>query len=200
MTRLGPPLGAGRVPLPPGRECPALRAPHAPLMAASPPPPPHPPSDSRFTPPHGPPGPGLRVSLEVEIPSDVAYIECVVDLVRHTCSELSYNSRQLTLNVPVALSEALSNAILRGNHEDPGKRVRVRAEMDTSRLVLDVVDEGDRFDIDANTRDAADPENLEREDGRGLFLMRALMDRVERFDASPNTTPGNVVRLTMVRA
>ena len=149
--------------------------------------------------PTPPPDAGLRVSLEVEIPSDVAYIERVVDLVRHTCSELSYNSRQLTLNVPVALSEALSNAILRGNHEDPAKRVRVRAEMDTSRLVLDVMDEGDRFDIDANTRDAADPANLEREDGRGLFLMRALMDRVERFDASPHTTRGNVVRLTMTR-
>ena len=162
-------------------------------MAASP----HVPHDSS---PPTPPGPGLRISLEVEIPSDVAYIERVVDLVRHTCSELSYNSRQLTLNVPVALSEALSNAILRGNHEDPAKRVRVRAEMDTSRLVVDIVDEGDRFDIDANTRDAANPDNLEREDGRGLFLMRALMDHVERFDATPDTSRGNVVRLTMTRA
>jgi serine/threonine-protein kinase RsbW len=142
---------------------------------------------------------GLRVSLEVEIPSDVAYIERVVDLVRHSCSELAYNSRQLTLNVPVALSEALSNAILRGNHEDPRKRVRIRADMDTSRIVVDIVDEGDRFDIDANTRDATDPDNLEREDGRGLFLMRALMDQVERFDASPESDRGNVVRLTMAR-
>jgi serine/threonine-protein kinase RsbW len=145
------------------------------------------------------PDAGLRVSLEVEIPSDVAYIERVVDLVRHSCSELSFNSRQLALNVPVALSEALSNAILRGNHEDPDKRVRIRARVDNARLVLDVVDEGTRFDIDADTRDATDPENLEREDGRGLFLMRALMDQVERFDAAPGTARGNVVRLTLSR-
>jgi serine/threonine-protein kinase RsbW len=71
--------------------------------------------------------------------------------------------------------------------------------MDTKRLVVDIVDEGDRFDLNANTRDATDPDNLEREDGRGLFLMRALMDHVERFDASPNTERGNVVRLTMAR-
>jgi len=44
-----------------------------------------------------------------------------------------------------------------------------------------------------------DPDNIEREDGRGLFLMRALMDRVERFDA--NGAPhGNVVRLVLSRA
>lgn len=145
------------------------------------------------------PDAGLRVSLQVEIPSDVAYIERVVDLVRHSCSELAFNSHQLALNVPVALSEALSNAILRGNQEDPQKRVRVRAEMDTSRLVLEIADEGVRFDIDANTRDATDPDNLEREDGRGLFLMRALMDQVERFDTGPGTTQGNIVRLTLSR-
>ena len=43
-------------------------------------------------------------------------------------------------------------------------------------------------------------ENLEREDGRGLFLMRALMDRVERFDANGAAPGGNVVRLTLARA
>lgn len=146
------------------------------------------------------PDAGLRVSLEVEIPSDVAYIERVVDLVRHSCSELSFNSHQLALNVPVALSEALSNAILRGNQEDPEKRVRVCAKVDARRLVLEIADEGLRFDIDANTRDATDPDNLEREDGRGLFLMRALMDRVERFDAGSGSAQGNVVRLTLTRA
>jgi len=144
--------------------------------------------------------PGLRVSLEVEIPSDVAYIERVVDLIRHPCAELAFNSHQLALNVPVALSEALSNAILRGNHESPDKKVRVRASVDRERLVLEIVDEGDRFDMEADTVDATAAENLEREDGRGLFLMRALMDQVERFDSTTGLSGGNVVRLTLTRA
>jgi serine/threonine-protein kinase RsbW len=143
---------------------------------------------------------GLRVSIEVEIPSDVAYIERVVDLVRHSCAKLAYDTRHLGLNVPVALSEAISNAILRANLEDPQKRVRVHARVDTDRLVVDVVDEGAPFDLDGNVRDAADPANLEREDGRGLFLMRALMDRVERFDDTSGPAGGNVVRLTLTRA
>jgi serine/threonine-protein kinase RsbW len=146
------------------------------------------------------PDAGFRVSLQVEIPSDVSYIERVVDLVRHSCVEFAYNAHHLNLNVPVALSEALSNAILRGNHENPEKRVHVRAVVDCVRLVVEIADEGDRFDLDANTRDATDADNLEREDGRGLFLMRKLMDGVERFDASPNGETGNVVRLTLARA
>jgi serine/threonine-protein kinase RsbW len=97
---------------------------------------------------------GLRVSLAVEIPSDVAYIERVVELVRHPCEELAYDPHQLALNVPVALSEAISNAILRANNEDPLKRVLVRAEVDTRRLVVDVQDEGEPFDLDDNIRDA----------------------------------------------
>jgi serine/threonine-protein kinase RsbW len=123
-----------------------------------------------------------------------------VELVRHPCAELCYNSHQLALNVPVALSEAISNAILRANNEDPDKRVRVRAEVDALRLVVDVEDEGAPFDLDGNLRDATDPENIEREDGRGLFLMRALMDRVERFDGVTGPAGGNVVRLTLARA
>src|SRR5215210_7785402 len=146
-----------------------------------------------------PPDAGLRVSIEVEIPSDVAYIERVVDLVRHPCAELAYNKHQLALNVPVALTEAISNAILRANLEDPEKRVRVRAEVDAQRLVVDVEDEGPPFDLDGKTRDATDPDNIEREDGRGLFLMRALMDRVERFDSN-GIPSGNIVRLILSRA
>jgi serine/threonine-protein kinase RsbW len=149
-----------------------------------------------------PPAPhlGLRVSLQVDIPSDVAYIELVVDLVRHPCADLAYNRHQLALNVPVALSEALSNAILRANDERSDKRVRVRADIDTERLVVEIADEGVRFDLDASTRDATDDANLMREDGRGLFLMRKLMDGVERFDAYPGGNTGNVVRLTLTRA
>ncbi len=146
------------------------------------------------------PDAGLRVSLNVDIPSDVAYIESVVDLVRLSCAELSYNSHHLALNVPVALSEALSNAILRGNHESPEKRVHLRADVDTSRLIVEIVDQGVPFDLDAESRDATAIENLDREDGRGIFLMKKLMDDVQRFDAEPDLHSGNVVRLTLSRA
>ena len=66
--------------------------------------------------------------------------------------------------------------------------------------MVEISDEGPPFDLDAKTRDADDGGNLEREDGRGLFLMRQLMDDVERFDAPTGGLSGNVVRLTLARA
>jgi serine/threonine-protein kinase RsbW len=109
---------------------------------------------------------------------------------------MQFASTQLMLNVPVALTEALSNAILRGNADDPRKRVRVTARVDERHLVVEVTDEGAGFDMDACTIDPTTPDHLENEFGRGLFLMRKLMDRVERFAGDP----GNVVRLTLRRA
>ncbi len=133
--------------------------------------------------------------VELDIPNDVRYIENVVELVRRECIELAYGQRQLMLNVPVALTEALSNAILRGNGDDPAKHVHVRAEVDSERLVVEVADEGEGFDLDASVVDPTTPGNIDREDGRGLFLMRKLMDRVERIEV-PH---GSVVRLTLNR-
>ncbi len=98
--------------------------------------------------------------------------------------------------MPVALTEALSNAILRGNRGMRDKHVRVRAVVSDNALVLEVADEGAGFDLDACTIDPTRPGNLEREDGRGLFLMRSLMDRVERYEADER----NVVRLTLHRS
>jgi serine/threonine-protein kinase RsbW len=133
--------------------------------------------------------------IEVDIPSDVQYIEKVVELVQRECALMKFGARQLMLNLAVALTEALSNAILRGNNDDPAKHVHVTARVDTVRLVLEVMDEGGGFDLDQCTLDPTTPDNVDREDGRGLFLMRQLMDRVERFDGER----GNVVRLTLNR-
>jgi serine/threonine-protein kinase RsbW len=133
--------------------------------------------------------------FDVRIPSDVQYIEEIVEQVVLRCAARSFPRRHLALNIPVALTEALSNAILRGNHDDTARSVHVRADVDGSRLVLEVRDEGAGFDLEACTEDPTTPENLLREDGRGLYLMRRLMDRVERY-----TDGGNVVRLTLRRA
>ena len=134
------------------------------------------------------------VAIEFAIPSDVRFIENIVERVAKTCEEMAFAPHQVSLNVPVALTEALSNAILRGNGGDIEKVVRVRARVDDTSLVLEVADEGTGFDLDTCTIDPTRAENLEREDGRGLYLMRRLMDRVERF-----TDNGNVVRLVLLK-
>lgn len=140
-------------------------------------------------------------SLDFRIPSDVQCIEDVVSQVVQRCKALAFSRRHVSLNVPVALTEALSNAILRGNGGNGGNGgaaahdVSLRIEIDDVRLVAEVRDGGSGFDLDGCTSDATLPENVLREDGRGLFLMRQLMDQVEQY-----SDHGNVVRLVLIRA
>jgi len=143
-------------------------------------------------PPCGPGG--ERITLA--IPSRVSEIERVVEVVVARCVAREFPRRAVALNVPVALTEALANAIVNGNREDAAKRVHVDACLDDRTLVVEVSDEGGGFDLDASTNRPGDAGFLEREDGRGLFLMRSLMDCVEQF-AAPEQ--GNVVRMTLRR-
>jgi serine/threonine-protein kinase RsbW len=134
-----------------------------------------------------------RVALDVEIPSDVKYIEKVVELATQQCRELDLPPQKCSLNVPVALSEALSNAILRGNRNGKNKRVRLRAVIKDDSVVFEVTDEGKDFDME-KARVEPTAENVTREEGRGLFLMHRLMDRVEHMYKR-----GNTGRLTLLR-
>lgn len=136
----------------------------------------------------------VHIALELEIPSDVRYIERVVEIVAMQCAQFAYPPRQTSLNIPVALSEALSNAILRGNGERTDAHVQVKIDVTQERLILEVLDEGLGFDFEECLTDPTEPGNIEREDGRGLFLMTRLMDRIERF-----SNQGNVVRMTLKR-
>ena len=152
--------------------------------------------DANGSDPSAPTLDAMRLTFDIDFPSDVRYIERIVDLVARQCAEFHYPRRVCALNVPVALTEALSNAILRGNNDDAHKHVHVRAAMDAQAIVLEVQDEGKGFDIEAYEPDPSSAEWLDREDGRGLFLMLKLMDRVERGDAG---APGTVGRLTLQR-
>jgi serine/threonine-protein kinase RsbW len=134
-------------------------------------------------------------ALDLAIPSDVRYVEGIVAQVRARCEGHDFPRRTLTVNLPIALSEAIANAILRGNGERRDRLVRIRARLDAEALVVEITDEGDGFDLERCTLDPTTPDRIEEEDGRGLFLMRHLVDRVEQF-----IDGGNVVRLTVLRS
>jgi serine/threonine-protein kinase RsbW len=79
----------------------------------------------------------------------------------------------------IALREALANAVLHGNRKDVTKKVLVRAYCDpTQGFVIAVRDEGGGFD----PKQVPDPraeDRLHLSHGRGIFLMRELMDHIE---------------------
>jgi len=78
----------------------------------------------------------------------------------------------------IALTEAVNNAILHGNKSKEEKMVRVVCELQEDGLLFTVTDEGKGFKPDAVANPLKE-ENLLKESGRGIFLMRTLLDRVE---------------------
>ncbi len=128
--------------------------------------------------------------IRLELPSDVSIIEHVVRLLADRCRDYrSYGPRTL-VNLRVAVSEALSNAILYGNAGDRSKKVLVRANVDAWKARIQVIDEGPGFDP-GRVPDPTDAEAIESAGGRGLFLLKRLADEV-RYNA-----PGNSVTLTL---
>ncbi|GAB3922622.1 ATP-binding protein [Mucilaginibacter myungsuensis] len=79
-------------------------------------------------------------------------------------------------NMMTCLSEAVNNAIIHGNQNDPTKKVIVNAEVDGRRIIWTVTDEGDGFDP-AHIPDPTAPENLEALSGRGVFIIKQLADQ-----------------------
>jgi serine/threonine-protein kinase RsbW len=132
------------------------------------------------------------------IASDVNQIAPIVAVVSQLCAEAGFSDRLCRLNVPVALTEAIANAIIRGNAGDPARIVHIHATLERELLVLEVTDEGDGFDLDGVRYTPHDDDWLEREDGRGVFLMRQLMDEVE--SCPPTGNLGHTVRLRLRRA
>jgi serine/threonine-protein kinase RsbW len=92
--------------------------------------------------------------------------------------------------VMVSLTEAVNNAIIHGNKSDPKRNVMVRCEVHPGWLLFVVEDQGRGFRVN-HVKNPLKEENLLRESGRGIFLMRTLMDKVE-FEL---TQKGTQVRL-----
>ena len=116
--------------------------------------------------------------------------EASVELVAHQCRTGPLSVRRLAFNLRTALAEALTNAMTYGSRLDPAKAVTVRVEVTVQAVRIDVQDAGDGFDP-AGVPDPTIPDNLPKEFGRGLFVLRHLVDEVS-FNPK-----GNVICLTL---
>jgi len=141
----------------------------------------------------------MATRREWVIASDIQHIEPLVSEVINLCLEAGLSPRACRLNIPVALTEALSNAIVCGNREDVRRPVTTCFVLDHEALTLEITDDGDGFDASCVSFSPEDADWLHREDGRGLFLMRSLMDRVE-LQRPSLSKPGHTVRLVLNRA
>jgi len=117
------------------------------------------------------------------IPSTIAALDAVVEKVMGVVQAACCAPEKLD-GVELALREALANAILHGNHQDPDKRVLVACYCEAGcegGLLLLVRDEGAGFDS-AAVPDPTAAEAIYAGHGRGIFLMRQIMDQVRYRD------------------
>lgn len=91
-----------------------------------------------------------------------------------------------SFHVTMAVREATVNAVLHGNEYDPSKHVTFSYENNGHDLVFTIGDEGRGLDLDS-LPDPRDEENLMRGTGRGIFLIRSMMDEVHFRQLHPGT-------------
>lgn len=121
----------------------------------------------------GPPYPAFELSMPSEISAISPFVdEFIGRMKQYTCFHGNAD------DIEVALREAIANAVLHGNHEDPHKHVHLIFRCEPSgELIFIVRDEGTGFDPD-KVPDPLAPENIDAEHGRGILMMRSYMDHV----------------------
>jgi serine/threonine-protein kinase RsbW len=128
---------------------------------------------------------GLEAELRLTLPSDIRMVEDAVNVVARHLEASFVDRHTIRFNLRVALSEALVNAILYGNAEDDAKGVAVRVLFGRHAIEMEVTDEGGGFDYH-DLPDPTLPANRLLPCGRGLFLIRQLVDEV-RFNDTGNS-------------
>jgi len=121
----------------------------------------------------------------IEIESDPNNLITVEEFVNYFCKDVHLPDEKLT-NVLLAVTEATTNAIIHANKCDKNKKVTIDASVENSKLIIKIKDEGEGFDP-GNIPDPTEPENLLKDSGRGIYLMRVYMD-----DLQYNRTPSGM--------
>jgi serine/threonine-protein kinase RsbW len=114
---------------------------------------------------------------EVRFSSLTENIAIVEKLIDEVC-EIFHVKEDHYGNILISLTEAVNNAIVHGNRLNPNKNVIVKYSTHDNFIRFWVEDEGPGFDYD-NLPDPTSPENREKPNGRGVFLMRNLADQCE---------------------
>lgn len=115
-------------------------------------------------------------TIRVRIGSRREFLDAIHSLSEHVMRRVGFSEDECYWLV-TAVREAVSNAVVHGNREEPGTYVVVEFEMSADGIGITVTDEGDGFDP-AKLPDPLSEEHLLDASGRGVFLMQQLMDEV----------------------
>ncbi|MBZ5569345.1 MAG: ATP-binding protein [Acidobacteriia bacterium] len=125
----------------------------------------------------------MRVSYRMD--STLESVNQAEEIATKMATKLGFEDEDVN-RISMAVREAAVNAVLHGNAYDPDKKVTVGLENTGGKLVITVTDEGLGLKPE-NIPDPLTPENLLKQSGRGIFLIRAFMDEVRIRNLEPGT-------------
>jgi serine/threonine-protein kinase RsbW len=133
-----------------------------------------------------------QLEVDIKVPNQTRYLSLIGRIGEDIAKELDrYSGDRDTLayHINLVLTEAMVNAIKYGNANDPEKMVHVAINIMNNELHIRVHDEGQGFDINS----IKPPDfNLLEDRGRGIFIIKSLMDRVTYLPCDT----GNVLEMT----
>jgi serine/threonine-protein kinase RsbW len=118
------------------------------------------------------------VKIDISIPSDTRYLEMIGRMGENLASSLIPHANKqcaLPYNLNLVLTEAVANAIDHGNQCDPLKSVRILLTVSEMELIIKIYDQGQGFNL---VKQCQKQSNKVEEGGRGIKLIRKLMDQV----------------------
>ena len=124
----------------------------------------------------------------VKIPSSFEHFPLVEKFIDEVCNDFKVEE-ECYGNILIAITEAVNNAIQHGNKSNPAKFVEISFEPHVKELIFNISDEGAGFDFE-HIPDPTAPGNIEKLNGRGIFLMKNLADEVSFNER------GNIVELS----
>jgi len=121
---------------------------------------------------------GNAIEVEIKVPNKTRYLSLIGRIGEDIAKELDryQGDREiLAYHLNLVLTEAMVNAIKHAGPSEPERMVRIVINIHSDEITISVYDDGQGFDINA-----IPPPNFEElEDrGRGIFLIRSLMDTV----------------------
>jgi serine/threonine-protein kinase RsbW len=125
----------------------------------------------------------MRVSYRMD--SSLESVNQAEELATKMAAKAGFDDENVN-RISMAVREAAVNAVLHGNAYDPAKKMTIGFEKNSSGLKITVSDEGRGLNPD-NIPDPLAPENLLKQSGRGIFLIRAFMDEVRIRNLDPGT-------------
>ncbi len=124
--------------------------------------------------------------LNENIKTDLKNVIPFVEDVSKKIYELT-KIQEEAFRIKLILEEAITNAMRHGNKLDAEKDVKVKVCASPEKIFIEVSDQGDGFDF-LNVADPTKKENLTRPGGRGVYLMREIMDEVKFYDKGKTVT------------